>query len=229
MVDHNEYRGDEEFLADPLLADGDVFRAVLAGAGIVVGAPTRSGVAPEPSTVVASLTSPTVPELVQSMLRNSDNEIAELLTREAGRYTTGQGTTAAGTQALEAAVAALCVPPAGPWADGSGLSRINRVSARELRDLLLAARGTAEWPTIMAALPVGGVSGTLRNRFQGTAAEGNVRAKTGYLADAVALSGTLVTRGGRTVFFSILAGGPDAAAGIAAIDDLVVALAEDPS
>ena len=109
------------------------------------------------------------------------------------------------------------------------MSRTNRVSARELRDLLLAARGSDSWPTILAGLPVGGVSGTLRNRFAGTAAEGNVRAKTGYLDDAVALSGTVVTRGGRTAVFSILVGGPDAAAGIAAIDDLVVALAEDTS
>lgn len=227
MVDHNEYRGDDEFLAAPILADGDLFRAVLAGAGIVAGIPTRLGVAPDTATVVASLTSPTVPELVQSMLRDSDNEIAELLTREAGLLVSGVGTTAAGTAALEDAMRGLCDGRLGPWADGSGLSRTNRVSARELRDLLLAARDADVWPTVAAGLPVGGVSGTLRNRYAGTAAEGNVRAKTGYLDDAVALSGTLVTRGGRTAVFSVLVGGPDAANGIAAIDDLVVALAED--
>ena len=227
MVDHNEYRGDEEFLANPILADGDLFRAVLAGAGIAIGLPTRLGASPGSATVVASLTSPPVADLVQSMLRDSDNEIAELLTREAGLTVSGVGTTEAGTAALGEALRSLCDRPLGPWADGSGLSRTNRVSARQLRDVMLAARQAEVWPTVLAGLPVGGVSGTLRNRFAGTAAEGNVRAKTGYLGDAVALSGTLVTRGGRTAVFSVLVGGPDAATGIAAIDDLVVALAED--
>ena len=229
MVDHNEYRGDEEFLADPMVVNGEVFRLRLSELGIGVAAPTHSGTAPPGATVLTTLTSPTVPELVASMLTNSDNEIAELLTREAGRRTVGVATTEAGTKVLAQAIRPLCSIDADDWADASGLSRDNRVTARELADLLHAAHDSALWPQVQAGLPVGGVSGTLQGRFVGTAAQGNVAAKTGYLDDARALSGTLVTAGGRLVFFSILVNGPTAPDSVGAIDDLVVALAEDAS
>ena len=80
-----------------------------------------------------------------------------------------------------------------------------------------------------ASLPVGGRTGTLAGRFVGTPAEGNVRAKTGYILEGRSLSGVLTTAGGRDVVFSILVNGAGAAASVDAIDELVVALASDNS
>jgi D-alanyl-D-alanine carboxypeptidase/D-alanyl-D-alanine-endopeptidase (penicillin-binding protein 4) len=54
------------------------------------------------------------------------------------------------------------------------------------------------------ALPIGGVDGTLRNRFKGTAAENNVRAKTGSLSSAASLGGYVTTAAGEKLAFSIM-------------------------
>jgi D-alanyl-D-alanine carboxypeptidase/D-alanyl-D-alanine-endopeptidase (penicillin-binding protein 4) len=229
VVDENTYRWDPAFLADPALGAADLFRQVLTGGGIAVAGPPATGTAPAGADVLASLTSPTIDELVMAMLRDSNNEIAELLTREAGRARRGAGSTEAGIAALSAAFDPRCLVPAGVWADGSGLSREDRTSARSLRRLMQAASSSAAAPVVLGGLPVAGQSGTLVHRFGGTAAEGRVRAKTGYLYDAQALTGELTTAGGRRAFFSILVNGVPAGDSIAAIDDLVVALVSDQS
>ena len=75
-------------------------------------------------------------------------------------------------------------------ADGSGVSRYNLVTVRQLVTLLVyMAQRDDLGPAFFAALPVAGVDGTLSNRVRGTAAERSVRAKTGSLASVSALSG----------------------------------------
>jgi D-alanyl-D-alanine carboxypeptidase/D-alanyl-D-alanine-endopeptidase (penicillin-binding protein 4) len=229
VIDENTYRTDPEFLADPALGGADLFRQVLTGAGIAVGGPAATGRAPAGAEILASLASPTVDELVGSMLRNSDNEIAELLTREAGVASGGGGSTSAGIAALSGSLDPRCSGPAGTWLDGSGLSRDDRTSARALRRLVQAAAASPAAPVVLGGLPVAGQSGTLIHRFGGTPAEGQVRAKTGYLREAQALTGVLTTIGGRRAYFSVVVNGPAAGDSIAAIDDLVVTLAGDRS
>lgn len=75
--------------------------------------------------------------------------------------------------------------------DGSGLSRANRVSANMLSQLLLKTYNNDKYRTIYGGLPVGGVNGTMRNRFVTTApkAIGLVRTKTGSLTGVVSMAG----------------------------------------
>jgi D-alanyl-D-alanine carboxypeptidase/D-alanyl-D-alanine-endopeptidase (penicillin-binding protein 4) len=228
MVDRNRYRGDPEFVADPALANGEELRAALARQGVTVAGPTIHGEAPVDAVSVASLTSPPVAALVTDMLLRSDNMIAEQLLREVGVAGQGSGSTPAGAAAATHALRDLCVPLTGTAADGSGLSRSNLRSAREWRTILQAARSQPWFPLFSSSLPVGGQSGTLAGRFDGTAAEGNVRAKTGTIIGGVALSGYLTTAGGRDAVFSFIVNGPQSGAADDVIDSIVATVAAHP-
>ncbi len=75
--------------------------------------------------------------------------------------------------------------------DGSGLSKSNKLSARMIGQLLLKTYSNEKYRSIYAGLPVGGVSGTMQDRFIKSApsAIGLVRAKTGTLNGTVSLAG----------------------------------------
>jgi D-alanyl-D-alanine carboxypeptidase/D-alanyl-D-alanine-endopeptidase (penicillin-binding protein 4) len=227
MVDRNRWRADPAYLADPALANGDLLRRALARVGIEVSGPTVYAAAPVPGIPVASLTSAPVGVLVRDMLQHSDNQIADLLLKEVGHAATGTGSLAHGFGAATEALAPLCIPLGGVADDGSGLSRANARSAREWRSMLQAARGQAWWPVLVDGLPLAGRTGTLAGRFHGTAAEANVRAKTGTILGGAALSGYGTTAGGRAFVFSVVVSGPGAQASAGAIDSLVAAVARD--
>jgi len=73
--------------------------------------------------------------------------------------------------------------------NGSGLSRISRISADSLERVLRLAHHHAYFPEFAASLPLGGQDGTLEHRFRDLAAEGRVRLKTGHLNDVAAVAG----------------------------------------
>jgi D-alanyl-D-alanine carboxypeptidase/D-alanyl-D-alanine-endopeptidase (penicillin-binding protein 4) len=228
VVDDNRWRGDAAYLADPALANAEALRAALVARGVSVGAPAAYGSAGGRDTPVASLSSPTVLELVGSMLTDSDNEIADALLREVGAVRAGSGSMAAGAAVTARTVAGLCVSPAGHTDDGSGLSRANARSARAWRTVLQAARAAPWFPSLYDALPVAARTGTLASRLHGTAAEANVRAKTGTLLDGAALAGYATSAGGRPVVFSVVVNGPSPGTATAAIDRFVAALVAHP-
>jgi D-alanyl-D-alanine carboxypeptidase/D-alanyl-D-alanine-endopeptidase (penicillin-binding protein 4) len=132
----------------------------------------------------------------------------------------------AGAAALERGLVDHCAPIApSRWADGSGLSRNDLRSAREMRQLVQYARTQTWWPLLAARLPVAGRSGTLAGRFRGTSADGRVVAKTGTIIGGGALTGVVHTASGRDAVFSYLVNGDGAPAAVAALDDLIVAVA----
>jgi serine-type D-Ala-D-Ala carboxypeptidase/endopeptidase (penicillin-binding protein 4) len=140
------------------------------------------------------------------------------------------GSTAGGLAAINEAVRQLGVPLTGVAADGSGLSREDRRSAREWRSLLQAAQGQPWAERLVGSLPLGARTGTLVRRFARTAAEANVRAKTGWIDEARSLSGYLTTAGGRPVVFSVVVNGTTPASpALNALDSLVAAIAADRS
>jgi D-alanyl-D-alanine carboxypeptidase/D-alanyl-D-alanine-endopeptidase (penicillin-binding protein 4) len=229
MVDDNRRRTDPGYLASPATGNAEVFRAALAAHGVAVAPRVVAGTAPPGASEVASLSSRPVPELVTEMLQRSDNETAELLAREAGLEAGTAGTTPSGTAALTASLRPLCVPLAGVADDGSGLSRADRRTAREWRQLLEAATSQPWGARFRDSLPLAGRSGTLAGRFRGTPAEGNVRAKTGTIIGGRSLAGYLTTAGGRPAVFAIVVNGDGWRASQPAIDRLVTTLAADRS
>ena len=89
--------------------------------------------------------------------------------------------------------------------DGSGLSLYNYVSAElETRFLRYAWRNPRIYNHLYPSLPIAGVDGTLEKRMRGTAAEDNVRAKTGTLTGISSLAGYCTTADGRPVAFCII-------------------------
>ncbi|HKY76369.1 MAG TPA: D-alanyl-D-alanine carboxypeptidase/D-alanyl-D-alanine-endopeptidase [Acidimicrobiia bacterium] len=232
IVDRNQLRPDADYAANPLPGTLPYFRAALLRAGVRVLGPNAAAAAPAGSAVLAALGSPTVGELVGEMLNRSDNLIAEVLVKEVG-FRTGRpaaGSTAGGLSAINDAVAKLGVPMTGVAADGSGLSRADRRSAREWRSLLQAVQAQPWAERLVGSLPLAARNGTLARRFGRTAAEANVRAKTGWIDEARSLSGYLTTAGGRPVVFSVIVNGttPTSPA-LNALDTLVAAIAADRS
>jgi len=227
MVDDNRWRGDNAFLADPALGNAERLEAALRAAGIAVHGGVAYGAAPEGSMVVASARSAPVSELVAAMLQRSDNQIADILMKEVGRAGAGIPSLVVGGEVSRSVLRKLCIESVGRDDDGSGLSRSNGRSAREWRTLLQAARVAPWWSLLFEALPIAGRTGTLSSRFGGTAAEANVRAKTGTVIGGAALSGYGTTRGGRAFVFSVIVNGSGAEGAAPAIDALVDAVAAD--
>lgn len=155
---------------------------------------------------LASRTSPPLREILPRFEKPSQNQLGEILFKTLGRVRTGVGTADSGRRVVERQLVAWGADSAGfAVRDGSGLSRHDYVSPETIVRVLDAMRRHTEFRTFYDALPVAGVDGTIRTRMRGTPAQGNVRAKTGTLDKARALSGYVTTADGRLLLFSMLA------------------------
>jgi D-alanyl-D-alanine carboxypeptidase/D-alanyl-D-alanine-endopeptidase (penicillin-binding protein 4) len=203
-----------EYSPDPSGSAAKVFVSALRDNGVNarLGSPES---ARDDAIVLADASPHTVADAVAVMLRESENNVAEVLFRHValatGHPATWQGANAAARETL----AKLGIDDASmQLLDGSGLSRKDRVSPRFLSDVLRLARITRaeKFAPMFAAnaLPVSGKSGTLSSRFgrfttkQSRCARGDVHAKTGSLFDTTALSGVAGTVSGGERVFSIL-------------------------
>lgn len=157
---------------------------------------------------LATHLSPPLSDILKGLMKRSQNMYAETLVRTLGWHHTGVGSFEAGREEVEAQLEAFGLAP-GTYAyrDGSGLSRYNWISPRHIVEILRGMRRSAVWEVWRDSLPIAGVDGTLRLRMRGTAAEGNVRAKTGTLSNVRALSGYVTTADGEEIVFSMLVNG----------------------
>jgi D-alanyl-D-alanine carboxypeptidase/D-alanyl-D-alanine-endopeptidase (penicillin-binding protein 4) len=160
---------------------------------------------PQGARLIHTHTSPPLREILPLLNKPSDNLIAECLMRTLGAVIHRDGSAAAGERVMldflkEAGLdlSALNI------VDGSGLSRRNQVSARNLVTLLRYMASHPQAKVFQDSLPIAGVDGTLRNRMVNTPAQGKVRAKTGSLGRVSTLSGYLTTQTGEELVFAIL-------------------------
>jgi len=171
--------------------------------GVAVSGPVSEGVTPPNSSLLAGAPSLTIATLAGLTNRPSDNYIAEMLLKGIGAHYGAGGSTFAGAAAVRARLGPLGINAR--VVDGSGLSRANATSPRQVVALLAHMRRTPAVASAFAgSLAVAGRSGTLYARMRGTAASGRCRGKTGTLFGASALSGYCTAIGGRTLGFSIL-------------------------
>jgi D-alanyl-D-alanine carboxypeptidase/D-alanyl-D-alanine-endopeptidase (penicillin-binding protein 4) len=151
---------------------------------------------------LATLASPTIGSLIAQTNIPSENFYAEMLVKGLGARFGAGGTTAAGLAVVRSQLASFGIHP--KMVDGSGLSRTDHTTARQVVRLLQRMDGQDVAATWEASLPVAGQTGTLRTRMRGTAAAGRCAAKTGTLIGVSALSGYCTTTGGVRVAFSFI-------------------------
>ena len=180
----------------PALAAATAFRDALRNAGVTVAGPVRTAPADEWSELLASVSSPTLAAMVRFMDRESDNFTAEMLLKQLGLAELDRGTSAAGATVVMQTLAEAGVPMTGVRiVDGSGLSRLDRLTTNALGSLLkIGWADPAVRPALLGALPVAGVNGTLHHRLRKPPARGRVLAKTGTTESASSLSGYVSDR-----------------------------------
>ncbi|MGB6406673.1 MAG: D-alanyl-D-alanine carboxypeptidase/D-alanyl-D-alanine-endopeptidase, partial [Planococcus donghaensis] len=170
----------------------------------------KMGETPANSTLLLEHQSMTLAELSIPFMKLSNNGHGEVLVKEMGRIVEGQGSWEAGLNVMESVAGTLGVnTDTILLRDGSGMSHVNLIPANEITQLLSGIQ-TKEWfNSYNNALPVAGnaerfVGGTLRNRMKETAAQQNVKAKTGTLTAVSALSGYVTTKDEEPLIFSIV-------------------------
>ena len=204
--------------------------------GVVITGGARTlptdATSPNTSLEIAKRESPPFSRVAALTMKPSQNMFTEVILRtmgeELGRKAGGSGESAP----LGISIVKAFLNTAGIAADsvvqydGSGLSRHNLVSPSavvQLYSYMAKSRYSQTWRD---SLTIGGVDGTLRNRFKGTAAAGNIRGKTGTLDQVSALSGYVTTAAGEQLIVSIIVNGmPEPPKRVALIDDIILRLA----
>ena len=214
-------------LMNPALFVAGAFRAALAERGIRVEGDVKLGATPSEYTIVASVASQPLGRLATIMNGESINHFAELLFRSAARLRNVNGSALAAGQLLDSLLTfrAGATPGAVVATDGSGLSTLNRVTARSLVQLLAYAdRAPWSWD-FHSSLPIAGETDLLRRRMRLTPAQGNLHAKTGTLNRVTSLSGYVRSQNGEMIAFAFLYNGPQHGAAVETIDAMGATLA----
>ncbi len=159
------------------------------------------------SALIITSTSPTLEDMLNFALVWSDNVLSERIARLAS-LAAGNGLTESGVEATFNEVLESFELDASKVVvkDASGLSRKNRVTAKQVAELLIKIREEGKYAPVVNGLPIGGISGTLEKRFVKTApnAVGLVKAKTGTLNGTANLAG-YVESGDHEYAFVIIA------------------------
>jgi serine-type D-Ala-D-Ala carboxypeptidase/endopeptidase (penicillin-binding protein 4) len=239
---HHEVGADPRF-SDPAIAAGKAFARQLGVTAAVTRAKapptagTGASAAPDalaPGTPLGAVQSPPLVQVIDWMLQQSDNVIAEAMGRQVALAAGKPATFDGATDAIVAKLTELGLPgDEADLYDASGLSRHNGISPTLLTDVLTLAAGGRQpaLASLFGGLPVAGWSGTLANRFATPSGDqvgrGVVRAKTGTLSGVNAMAGDLVTRDGRLLVFAIMASGSkNASQAKQAIDKIPARLVE---
>ena len=214
---------------NPPLFTAGALHSALTAAGVTVNGAVRIGETPKEATTVATISSPPLWSIISAMNRESINIFAELLFRNAGRGSTDQeGSAQTGLAALRDFMAKKVgtKPDVVYAADGSGLSVLDKLTARSMVQLLGYAHRSPWSAQFHASLPVAGESETLRGRMRSTPAQGNLHAKTGTTNSVVSLGGYVTARNGEVLAFSFIYNGADRWAARAAMDQMGATLAD---
>jgi len=199
------------------------FAAQLKAAGITATGKSRGGPAPDGATTLAFVESLSVGEMARYINVPSNNFASEMLLRELGARYRDAGTRAAGADVVRDTLDDFGVRP--KIVDGSGLSRSNRATPRQVVRLLERMRNQDIARSFRESLAVTGATGTVKARMRRTAAAGRCDVKTGTLRLVSALAGYCRTADGREIGFALMFNKAYISAAKAREDRIVVGIA----
>ena len=190
--------------------------------GVWSGA-VREGQVPAGARLLHTQDSPALAEIVRHTNKFSNNIMARHLYLTLGAE--NAGAPANGHKAFAAIRTWIAgkgiAAPELVLENGSGLSRIERISAGSLAALLQAAWRSPVMPEFISSMPVAAVDGTMRRRLKGEGVAGQAHIKTGLLADARAIAGYVLDRGGRRQVVVMIVNHPGAPETQPAMDALL--------
>ncbi|MCI0412931.1 D-alanyl-D-alanine carboxypeptidase/D-alanyl-D-alanine-endopeptidase [bacterium] len=150
--------------------------------------------------------SPPLGIIITEMMKSSHNLFADSIAKTIAAVDNEEGSFQGAEKAIRETLAPLGINPSElVMEDGSGLSGYDFVTPNLLAQILVGIYKGPLFPYFYDSLPVAGVDGTLKNRMVGTYAEGNVRAKTGFIGGVRSLSGYVKTRDGERLAFAVIA------------------------
>ena len=214
------------FLGNMLRLDAPRFAAIrfaarLRAIGIHSSGTPGAGTAPQAAGLIATEPSMPVRELIRFVNVPSNNFASEMLLKALGDRVGTAGSTRAGATVVRSTLREIDVRPR--FVDGSGLSRQNRTTPRDVVKLL----DRMDQPDIdgifRASLALAGQTGTVKDRMRRTAAYRRCRVKTGTLRRVSALAGICRTQGGQDVAFAVLMNRVSSFFGARAIQDRIAA------
>ncbi len=194
-------------VSDPTRFAAGTFSALLKREGIRFNGKIRRGKTPPEARLIVRQNSRPLSDIIRGLNKHSNNLSAEQILKTIGAEMFGlPGTTEKGLLAVQKYLVYMGVPLGSfDLADGSGLSRLNRITPRAIVALLEGVYHDFRiLPEYLSSLAVVGVDGTIRKRLRRSSAARRIRAKTGLLAGIHALSGYAAADNGETLAFSIL-------------------------
>jgi D-alanyl-D-alanine carboxypeptidase/D-alanyl-D-alanine-endopeptidase (penicillin-binding protein 4) len=181
----------------------------------------RDGTVPAGARALAAARSAPLSEIVRDINKFSNNLMSRQLFLSLGAD--GGGATAAAAAAVVRqwlALKGLALPEL-VLENGSGLSRIERISARGLGAVLLSAWASPVMPELMSSLPVAAVDGTMRRRLKSAEIAGQAHIKTGSLSGVRSIAGYVLDAHGNRAAVVFLVNHANAAAAQPAMDALL--------
>jgi D-alanyl-D-alanine carboxypeptidase/D-alanyl-D-alanine-endopeptidase (penicillin-binding protein 4) len=210
-------------LLEPNDQIGGMMRQLWAETGGTWSGAAREGPVPPGARLLHAMESAPLAEIVRDTNKFSNNVMARHLYLTLGAESAGAP--ASGAKSFAAIRAWLAVKgiaaPELVMENGSGLSRIERISAANLAALLQAAWRSAVMPEFIASLPVVALDGTMRRRLKGEGIAGQAHIKTGLLSDARAMAGYVLDRSGRRHVVAMIVNHPGAHEAQPAMDALL--------
>ncbi|WP_165867038.1 D-alanyl-D-alanine carboxypeptidase/D-alanyl-D-alanine-endopeptidase [Schaalia canis] len=167
---------------------------------------TAEGDAPEGAQEIARVESATLGQQIRLMLHESDNTLADQHCRLAAQAAGVEPSYSGATANITNTMLSAGVEVAGmKLEDCSGLSANDRIAPEAMTGALMKAMNSerADLRDLVRALPWGAWQGTMKRRYEGNEAAGNVQAKTGSLSQVTSLAGIVRTSTGRELVFAV--------------------------